>query len=52
MKVTDASQPNNKDDDRVKKSMKQINSAASNLKASKNDCADSGMSHAMSKLDR
>ena len=34
MKVTDASQPNNKDDHRVKKSMKQKNSSASNLKAS------------------
>ena len=35
MKVADASQSNNKDDDRVKKSMKQKNSAAINLKTSK-----------------
>ena len=35
MKVADASQSNNKDDDRVKKSMKQKNSASINLKTSK-----------------
>ena len=37
MKVTDASQPNNEDNDRFKNSMKQKNNAASNLKALKND---------------
>ena len=52
MKITDASQSNNKDDDRVKKSMKQKNSAASNLKALKDDCADSEMAQMMSKLLR
>ena len=52
MKVTDTSQPNNKDDDRVKKSMKQKNSPASNLKALKDDCADSEMAQMMSKLLR
>ena len=42
MKVTDASQSNIKDDDdRVKKSMKQKNSATSNLKALKVGCTDS-----------
>ena len=35
IKVTDAYQPSNKDHDRVKKRMKQKNSAACNLKASK-----------------
>ena len=52
MKVTDVSQSNNKDDDRGKKSMKQKNSDASNLKASKVDCADSEMGQMMSKLRR
>ena len=52
MKVTDVSQSNNKDDDRIKKSMKQKNSDASNLKASKIDCADSEMAQMMSKLLR
>ena len=41
MKVTDASQSNIKDDDRVKKSMKQKNSATSNLKALKVGSTDS-----------
>ena len=52
MKVTDVFQSNNKDDDRVKKSMKQKNSDASNLKASKVDCADSEKAQIMSKLLR
>ena len=52
MKVTNVSQSNNKDEDKVKKSMKQKNSAASNLKASKVDCADSEMVQMMSKLFR
>ena len=52
MKVTDTSQPNNKGDDRVKKSMKQKNSAASNLRALKDDGADSEMAQMMSKLLR
>ena len=52
MKVTDVSQSNNKDDDRVKKSMKPKNSVASNLKTSKVDCADSEMAQMMSKLLR
>ena len=52
MRVTDTLQPNNKDDDRVKKSMKQKNSAASNLKALKDDGADSEMAQMMSKLLR
>ena len=52
MKVTDISQSNNKDDNRVKKSMKQKNSTANNLKASKIDCADSEMEQIMSKLLR
>ena len=52
MKVTDVSQSNNKYDDRVKKSMKQKNSVASNLKTSKVDCADSEMAQMMSKLLR
>ena len=52
MKVTDASQSSIKDDDRVKKSMKQKNSAASNLKALKVDCADSEIAQMMSKLLR
>ena len=50
MKVTDVSQSNNKDDDRVKKSMKQKNSDASNLKASKVDCDDSEMAQMINKL--
>ena len=52
MKVTDVSQSNNKDDDKVKKSMKQKNIDASNLKASKVDCADSEMAQMMSQLLR
>ena len=52
MKVTGASQSNNKDDDRVKKSMKQKTSAASNLKALQDGCADSEMAQMMSKLLR
>ena len=52
MKVTDVPQSNNKDDDRVKKSMKQKNSDASNLKASKVDCADSEMAQMINKLLR
>ena len=52
MKVTDVSQSNNKDDDRIKKNMKQKNSDASNLKASKIDCADCEMAQMMSKLLR
>ena len=50
MKVTDVSQSNSKNDDRVKKNMKQKNSVASNLKASKVDCADNEMAQMMSKL--
>ena len=50
VKVTDASQPNNEDNNRFKKSMKQKNNAASNLKALKNYCADSEMTQMMSKL--
>ena len=52
MKVTDVSQSNNKDDDKVKKSMMQKNIDARNLKASKVDCADSEMAQMMSKLLR
>ena len=52
MKVTDVSQSNDKDDDRIKKNMKQKNSDASNLKASKIDCADCEMAQMMSKLLR
>ena len=52
MKVTDASQSSIKDDDRVKKTVKQENSAASYLKALKVDCADSEIAQIMSKLLR
>ena len=52
MKVTDVSQSNNKDDGRVKKSMKQKTSDASNLKTSKVDFADSEIAQMMSKLLR
>ena len=52
MKVTDVSQSNNKDDDGVKKRMKQKNSDASNWKASKVDCVDSEMEQMMSMLLR
>ena len=52
MKVTDVSQSNNKDDDRVKKSMKQKNSDASKLQALKVDCAGSEMAQMMNKLFR
>ena len=52
MKVTNVSQSNIKDDDRVKKSMKQKNSDTSNLKASKVDCTDSEMEQMMSMLLR
>ena len=52
MKVTDVPQSNNKDDDRVKKSMKQKNSDASKLQALKVDCAGSEMAQMMNKLLR
>ena len=52
MKVTEASQSNIKDDDWVKKSMKQKNSATSNLKALKVGCTDSELTQMMSKLLR
>ena len=52
MKVIHASQSNDKDDDRVRKSLKQKNSAASNLKALKFNCADCEMVKMMSKLLR